>query len=483
MDAFSDRPSFRLDDFTHQDVALYVQDKLSASPGYRELEALCSNEAKELIEQITTRAQGVFLWVRLVVHSLREGLSQGDRIRDLQARATALPADLESLYTKILDSVSPARYKDAAVIFEIVAAHLELESPIQFDTLFLAGAYDLGIDDKPLLRLDEAHRSMASSLFARRLNACTRGLLELSEPGPMAEYQVRLLHRTVSDFLSLPKVRAPFQNATGHDFNPRVRLAEGYIKQVETWVPTSTSPPISPCMDPHLELAIFRAIHFSIQTDPHRPDLQLSLLSRLDGAAQACVRYFDPKSQTKYWATYLREQNGLSMCESFLSLLIVCQLYSCVDLLLQKSSQTSLTQTDLDLLLEQSLVPMPRLSSSSRYSFCHTHPSKDTIYLLLRHGANPNAQARFMFNGTASTILERAFQMYYKDDPGLLELFHKHSSDFEGIVKNRPSVERMLSNPSTKDMEKIGKKRPSFKRVSVKPSLFGRIRSVCNRFD
>lgn len=61
--------------------------------------------AQSLIDQVTDKAAGVFLWVFLVVQQLRDGLTEYDTFLDLQKRVDNVPADLEAFFKQILDSI------------------------------------------------------------------------------------------------------------------------------------------------------------------------------------------------------------------------------------------------------------------------------------------------------------------------------------------------------------------------------------------
>jgi len=74
--------------------------------------------ASALINNVSTKACGVFLWVILVVQSLLEGLTDGERLSDLQKRLDSLPADLETLFWKILQSVDFERISQLLQIVE-----------------------------------------------------------------------------------------------------------------------------------------------------------------------------------------------------------------------------------------------------------------------------------------------------------------------------------------------------------------------------
>lgn len=73
----------------------------------------------KLIEGIADRTEGVFLWAFLVTQSLREGLSNDDRMTDLHRRLRSLPTDLEQLFKKLLNGVDSVYHERVAGILQI----------------------------------------------------------------------------------------------------------------------------------------------------------------------------------------------------------------------------------------------------------------------------------------------------------------------------------------------------------------------------
>ena len=69
-----------------------------------------------------SKASGVFLWVDLVVASLKAGMEFGDRIADLRTRLEQLPPDLRDLYEKLLRSLNPFYLPHATQLWMIIQA-------------------------------------------------------------------------------------------------------------------------------------------------------------------------------------------------------------------------------------------------------------------------------------------------------------------------------------------------------------------------
>ncbi|RKK10227.1 hypothetical protein BFJ66_g10059 [Fusarium oxysporum f. sp. cepae] len=70
---------------------------------------------------IVERAQGVFLWVILVVDYLRGGLRNNDDYSDLQ-RLNDLPDDLEEYFKYMLQTIEGVYWESTTRIFRTVIA-------------------------------------------------------------------------------------------------------------------------------------------------------------------------------------------------------------------------------------------------------------------------------------------------------------------------------------------------------------------------
>jgi len=72
-------------ELTTQDIRSFAEDNLARDERFMELRKH-DDRCPDFIEEIVQTADGVFLWVFLVVRSLLEGLTNADRIVDLQRR-------------------------------------------------------------------------------------------------------------------------------------------------------------------------------------------------------------------------------------------------------------------------------------------------------------------------------------------------------------------------------------------------------------
>ncbi|KAF2122048.1 hypothetical protein BDV96DRAFT_482873, partial [Lophiotrema nucula] len=228
QDSFRQRPSLQLEDLTYGDIKLYVEQRFSSNPGYHERHRETPVETDKLVESITRKAAGVFLWVTLVTDSLLEGLSDGERLKDLRSRLDALPADLETLFWKILTRLSVSQLRHTSQIFQILRA---TSRPLGLLLLSYADEDDSDYVRQSIKTPATMDQKLArADILRRRLNACCKGLLESKPlPGvPTIDTEVGYLHRTVKDFVERPEIWPKFLEMTESSFNPCARLCNAH---------------------------------------------------------------------------------------------------------------------------------------------------------------------------------------------------------------------------------------------------------------
>ena len=183
-DAFShdDQQFLKLDDLTRRDIESYVRDKFQEHPGHAILQEE-SSQYTELIQEVAIKSKGVFLWVYLVMNSLLDGLTNADHVPHLQKRLHETPADLEPFFQQILDSIDPFYQEQSLKSFRLP---LDAQEP---PSLFVYSFLEESVADFAM-RSDLQSRGVHLKAITerrldaarRRLNACSKGLLEVSVP-------------------------------------------------------------------------------------------------------------------------------------------------------------------------------------------------------------------------------------------------------------------------------------------------------------
>ncbi|KAK2606845.1 hypothetical protein N8I77_005569 [Diaporthe amygdali] len=189
-----ERRRIYIHDLTREDMRKFTQSRLSEHSQWQFISQRTPG-VQGLVNEVTDRAQGVFLWVFLVTGLLREGLSNGDSLSDLKLRLKTFPSDLERFFKDILEKVDTFYHtKVSAVLQTALSAKEPLNVSLyafleeEFENADYALAKPVGAISDELV--EERHRVMA-----QRLNGWSKGLVEVRKQ------EVHFLHRTVVDFL------------------------------------------------------------------------------------------------------------------------------------------------------------------------------------------------------------------------------------------------------------------------------------------
>ncbi|KAH7416624.1 hypothetical protein BKA64DRAFT_636028 [Cadophora sp. MPI-SDFR-AT-0126] len=223
--------------------------------------------ASALLENIMQKAEGVFLWVFLVVRSLLMDLADYDSIADLRSRLEIIPVDLENLYSHMLRSIDPA---------------------------YVAWG------SRALLLCRRADQ-FEGSRIGRALESRCGGLLELATSGgavmPLTKdgnLQVKYTHRTVADFLDTRYIRYisdTLSQRAGSDFNPDRALLECYVLRLRRGFHT----PVQRVSESHSEYPLWYG------KPPHNDCLNFLAFATVHGLARyLSVKLKDPYGDVEY---------------------------------------------------------------------------------------------------------------------------------------------------------------------------------------
>ena len=115
----------QLEVLTRNNIKFYVHSKLVKDQLFSQLRAREEERCDKLVREVVDKANGVFLWVFLIVRSLLQGLTNVDRIVDLQKRLRYLPADLETYFEHMLGTLEDFYKQQTAQTFQIALHALE----------------------------------------------------------------------------------------------------------------------------------------------------------------------------------------------------------------------------------------------------------------------------------------------------------------------------------------------------------------------
>ncbi|KAI1411986.1 hypothetical protein F5Y13DRAFT_200321 [Hypoxylon sp. FL1857] len=239
----------KLEDLTAADIRQYVRDRLNENEQFKDL---TQDDAsyEDLANEVVKRAQGVFLWVYLVVRSLLEGAQHADSIDEMRHRLERFPEGLEDFFKQMLEDIPSFYRRKSAQTFKIALAAAE---PLPL--VIYAFVEDVSKQDDFALtasigRLSENELEERMKHIPYRLDARCKGLLEIVRGRDVNslydEYEVDFLHRTVRDFLHGSRdVHDMFQQALDDEFSPSLILCNAFLADLKlswiTWSPAGVS--------------------------------------------------------------------------------------------------------------------------------------------------------------------------------------------------------------------------------------------------
>lgn len=241
-DAFGGSPwKLQLQDLTRQDISIYVQDKLEENERFNRLQSNANMAASELIKDVTTRSEGVFLWVYLVVRSLLRGLRNEDDLTVLRQRLEALPGDLNTFFERMLDSIEDIyRQRTARLFLTLSSARSALPVLTFFFLDFDDHQPSADPPDLTFLKdwpdADTRHFEFLISK-KRQLVAQCKDIIHIA-PDPTAPVlfgeRVAFLHRTVVDFINTDKTYGHLKKLASPSFDPLKVLFDASLGQAKT---------------------------------------------------------------------------------------------------------------------------------------------------------------------------------------------------------------------------------------------------------
>jgi hypothetical protein len=242
-DAFQKVKKLRLQCLTYRDIQLYVNENLLGSEKMKHLCDMEPIQGPKLVQEIVERADGVCLWVKLVVRSLLISLTNGDRLSYLRKRLEQIPSEIDSLYRYMLNKVDRIYFEEASRIFSVVELALSNLSRNELCAIRLSFAIeedgDLAVS-APFKVMTEPEIVRRVARLDIRLKVCCAGLLEFSDVASGQHEKVRLegfgnrkvqyIHRTVKDFLESNNAQqVPLVKHRSHTANAATMLMKANL--------------------------------------------------------------------------------------------------------------------------------------------------------------------------------------------------------------------------------------------------------------
>ena len=213
---------------TKRDIQAYVHDKMNGSPLFKSLRASNPEDCIKLIREISDKAQGVFLWVYLVVRSFLRGLNNKDSPEILRKRLHEYPESLNGYFQRMVNRIESFYRRHSA---RIMLAALMAEGALPYCAPhYLEQEVDDANYSLKLPICDNNKSFTADEMRTSRLylDARCADLLEIMADG------ICFLHRTAKDFLEQRVMKQTLADEAGADFDPGLSLARLALAQMKS---------------------------------------------------------------------------------------------------------------------------------------------------------------------------------------------------------------------------------------------------------
>lgn len=229
--AFTDLPQLSVYDLTGADIWRVVTENLESHKRMAFLLQENADRATKLVEEISQKSSGVFLWVRLAVKAIKEGFQNHESFDQLAERLSELPTELDDMFALILQRI-PGRYKQDTHMFLEVARQFQSRAGngqlpwIAF--LFATESSKRSTFDSPTADIQETALAVYMDELRVKLRTRTFGLLE-EEQG-----RVGFLHRSVFEFLHETSNWRDLLNSNSNGLDVNMVIVEGMIIYFKT---------------------------------------------------------------------------------------------------------------------------------------------------------------------------------------------------------------------------------------------------------
>lgn len=222
--------TFKMQEYTKRDMTRFVHGSFTSNRGFKK--ALDKDQrCKRLIRAIVERAEGVWLWVYLVVRDLLRDMRDNEPFEHLQKRLDSYPRELGEYFRKIFDRFDP--------LHAVSSAKLMLAATSALRPMSMMALVALEEDEGFAIREEVRHldsfqlKDLYLTWQPRLQNRC-RDLMKLTHGRPrLHEYQVDFLHRTVRDYL-LHEHRAELRVKATAEFDERLFLCRVKLLELKT---------------------------------------------------------------------------------------------------------------------------------------------------------------------------------------------------------------------------------------------------------
>ena len=117
--AFSPAQRLTIHIFTGKDIKKLVKERLEGNGAFQKLAQSEKDRCDKMVRQVIENAEGVFLWVCVLLNLLEDSLGNGDSIAMLESIVKCAPTELDDFFGHILNSIPPHYRRQAFIILAL----------------------------------------------------------------------------------------------------------------------------------------------------------------------------------------------------------------------------------------------------------------------------------------------------------------------------------------------------------------------------
>ncbi|KAL8680047.1 MAG: hypothetical protein Q9186_003727 [Xanthomendoza sp. 1 TL-2023] len=231
----------RVQDLNRNDFKAIIQNKLI--PTISQWMHPEDNQGKALEDLLMEKAQGVWLWLDLMIKDLIKGARDGDTFDELQARLKRTPSTIKGLYAQKLQALDPSYLEEAIGYFQVLIVrnvYLRMVSVTILQLILAEEEWWRSIVDHNLSRFQNDAFDSSCRRFEKRLMSRCAGLMEVQDVDfekdvdfenesvvSRHDRTVNFIHRTVEEYLH--EEHAVFFQRSSWYSKATIKLARGCL--------------------------------------------------------------------------------------------------------------------------------------------------------------------------------------------------------------------------------------------------------------
>lgn len=233
-----EKRQLHLHDLTRFDMYQFVSSEFSTD-GRLQSSGIAASEASKIVSKMIDKAEGIFLWIRLVTNELLKAIGNHCTSVQLDEKLALLPRDLSKLFSHMLDAIDDSEKRRAAQTLLAMTISWDVGHSGIERSLYLHWILDMLTDNpsmihsimqgnlEPQWSYDEWVSTRAKPM-ANKIVARCQGLVECNRQG---EIRLDFTHRSVVDFLNHDEVQTKLREMVG-SFNPH----RGVLRAILAWI-------------------------------------------------------------------------------------------------------------------------------------------------------------------------------------------------------------------------------------------------------